>query len=155
MSFNLTTPVTGGAQSGFTSPTYTVAADSPPANNAKQWYVSAIGGTQAGVSIHSATNPFTIAQWKPNVIKGLNAVNPLSGVMPKVLSNVYKTVIRKGVIPLAGQPNQIATCTIVLDIPAGADLADFANVRALLSAAVGVLNQQSSGLGDTLIFGTI
>jgi hypothetical protein len=42
-----------------------------------------------------------------------------------------------------------------LMVPAGADLADSANVRACLSALGGVLTQQSAGLGDMLINGVI
>lgn len=155
MAFALTSPVTGGAQNGFTAPTYTVAVDTPPANNAKQWIVTVLGGTQVGVGTHTVSNPFTISQWKPLVPKTLSAVNPLTGVLPKVPSNVYKTVIRKGVTPLAGQPQSIATCTVILDIPAGADSADQPNVKALISAAIGSLNQQSAGLGDTVLNGSL
>jgi hypothetical protein len=40
-----------------------------------------------------------------------------------------------------------------LSIPAGADTADTANVRAALSAHIGMLQQISAGLGDTLVTG--
>jgi hypothetical protein len=36
------------------------------------------------------------------------------------------------------------------DVPAGADLADSANLRAGLSLFIGALSQQSAGWGDTL-----
>jgi len=52
MSISLTN-VTGGAQTGFTTPGYTVAADNPPdATTGKQWNVSAVPGTQTGARVH-------------------------------------------------------------------------------------------------------
>lgn len=45
MTMNLTTPLTGAAQTGFTAPTYTLTLDVNPAQNAKQWAVTALGGT--------------------------------------------------------------------------------------------------------------
>jgi hypothetical protein len=44
---------------------------------------------------------------------------------------------------------------IELDVPAGADTADAPNIRAAISAAIGALNQQSAGLGDTVISGVL
>jgi hypothetical protein len=49
MSISVTSPITGGAQTGLTSPTYTVVTDTaPPGNPGKQVAVTALGGTQAG-----------------------------------------------------------------------------------------------------------
>jgi len=42
MTFALSSPVTGAAQTGLTSPTYTVTADTPPDANAKQYAVTAL-----------------------------------------------------------------------------------------------------------------
>lgn len=51
MTIALSSPVTGGAQTGFTSPTYTLTADTPPAGSGgKQYAATALGGTQAGVT---------------------------------------------------------------------------------------------------------
>jgi hypothetical protein len=70
MSFSLTSPITGGAQTGFTSPTYTIAVDSSPNGQAgKQYAVTAIGGTQTGVDTSSSpSNPFTVNLVRPAVL---------------------------------------------------------------------------------------
>ncbi len=156
MSFSLSTPVTGGAQTGFTSPTYTLATDTAPSNTGKQYAVSAVGGTQAGVDSSSTpSRPFTITLSRPPVLRQLPSVNAVSGVLPNVPRNVYKIIARKGVTPLAGQAAQVALATVELSIPAGADSADAANVRALLSLLIGSLNQISSSIGDTAVSGVI
>lgn len=156
MSIILTSPVTGGAQTGFTAPTYTLVADvAPDGNNGKQWAVSALGGTQAGVTAHSVSSPFTIMVSRPKVFKALGKPNPTTGVISNVPMNVHKWVIRKGVTPAAGQTYAIAMARIELSVPSGSDTYDAANVRALLSACIGSFSQQSAGNGDTLINGIL
>lgn len=156
MSFTLTTPVTGGAQTGFTSPTYTIVTDTAPTNAGKQYAVSAIGGTQAGVdSSSSPSRPFTITLSRPQALRVLGAVDPVTGVLRSVPRNVYTIRVRKGVTPLAGQsavPMQIVTS---IEVPAGADSADAPNVRAALALMIGSLNQISASIGDTAVTGVI
>lgn len=155
MAFSLTTPVTGTAQTGLTSPTYTIAADSPPDNNGKQFYVSTLGGTQPGVLAHSVAAPFTLSMFRPKVLKTLAPLNPVTGVLRSVPMNTYKCITRKGVLPLAGQSYKTALIKTELDIPAGSDLADALNLRAAISAHIGMLSQISSAIGDTVVTGTI
>lgn len=155
MTFALTSPITGLAQTGLTSPTYTITADTPPNINAKQWVVTALGGTQTGVVAHSVSAPFSIAMFRPQNPQVLAPVNPVTGVLTKVPTNTYKVIGRKGVLPLAGQAYKTLVATLVLEIPAGSDTADSANVRALLSAMFGAVSQASSGIGDTCITGTL
>lgn len=155
MAFAPTTPVTGTAQTGLTSPTYTIAVDSNPDNNGKQYYVSALGGTQTGVLAHSVAAPFTLSAFRPKTLKVLAPVNPVTGVLRNVPMNTYKVITRKGVLPLAGQSYKTAMLKTELDIPAGADLADPLSLRAAISAHIGLLSQISSALGDTVVTGTI
>lgn len=155
MTWALSSPVTGGAQTGFTSPTYTHVADTAPDVNAKQVAVTAAGGTQAGVTVHSVASPFTTAFWKPRIFKILGQPNPVTGRLPGVPRNTYKQVTRKGVLPLAGQPYETMLVTTTVEVPAGADLADPANVRAALSMHIGSLSQLSSGIGDTSVSGVM
>jgi len=156
MSFTLTTPVTGGAQTGFTTPTYTIAADTAPTNTGKQYAVSGIGGTQTGVDTASSpSRPFTITLSRPGVLRALPGVNAVTGLLPNVPRNSYKIIVRKGVTVLTGQAAQVAIATVTLDIPAGADSADAANVRAMLSLLIGGLNQISASIGDTTVTGVI
>lgn len=154
MTWALTSPITGGAQTGFTAPTYTHVADTAPDVNGKQVAVSALGGTQAGVTVHSVSSPFTVTMIKPKAYKSLAAVIPNTGLLPSVPKNSWKIIVRKGVTPLAGQPASIMLIKIDIDVPAGSDTADAPNIRAAISAAIGALNQQSAGLGDTLVSGT-
>jgi len=155
MAFAPTSPVTGGAQTGLTSPTYTIAADNAPDVNAKQYYVSALGGTQTGVLAHSVAAPFTLAMFRPKAYKYLQPVNPVTGVLKGVPMNTYKVITRKGVIPLAGQAYKTGLVSTVLDIPAGSDVADPLSIRAMISAHIGLLTQISDGIGTTSINGVL
>lgn len=150
---NSTSPVTGGAQTGLTSPTYTLAADIAPAANGKQFAVTALGGTQTGVTVHSVSVPFTLTWWRQLVYKLLPQPNPITGIIKNVPINTTKLVVRKGLIPALNQNPVVGSVVISVNIPAGAETYDAANVRALLSLAVGALSQNSAGVGDTVVTG--
>lgn len=147
--YSPTSPVTGAAQTGFTSPTYTITADTAPDSNGKQHAVTAIGGTQAGVDVSSVSRPFTATFVKPKTLRVLGSANPVTGIISNVPRNTYKLITRKGVTPLAGQPSQTMLITTIIEVPAGSDTADASNVRAALSLHIGLLSQQSAGVGDT------
>lgn len=155
MAVSLTSPVTGAAQTGLTSPTYTHVADIAPDSNGRQVAVTALGGTQTGVTSHSVAAPFTTTFVRPKVLKTLGKANPVTGVINNVPRNVYKLITRKGVLPLAGQPYQNMLITTVIEVPAGSDLADPANIRAALSMHFGSIAQVSSGIGDTSVTGIV
>jgi hypothetical protein len=156
MSFTLTTPITGGAQTGFTSPTYTIQADAAPTSAGKQYAVSAIGGTQTGVDAASSpSKPFTVTLSRPSSLKALSVVDPVTGVLRSVPRNVYKVLVRKGCTVLAGQAPVVLQARVELEIPAGADSADAPNVRAALSLLIGSLNSISASIGDTCVTGVI
>lgn len=146
-------PVTGGAQTGLTSPTYTLTTDVAPSMNGKQVAVTALGGTQSGVTAHSVASPFTHTFVRPAVFKPLGKANPVTNVISAVPRNSYKLITRKGVLPLAGQPYTTMMITTTIDVPAGSDTADAPNLRAALSAHIGLLDQQSAGCGDTIVNG--
>jgi hypothetical protein len=157
MSFTLTSPITGGAQTGFTTPAYVITLDSSPnASSGKQYAVTGITGTQAGVDTASSpSNPFTINQAKPTVLRTIGPVDPITGSLRSVPRNTYKTIVRKGVLPLAGQPKSVMNLTLTYDVPAGSDTADAPNIRAGLSLLIGSLNSISASIGDTLVSGVI
>lgn len=152
MAVNITSPVTGGAQTNLTSPTYTVASDQT-LPNVKQVVVTALGGTQAGVTTHSVSAPFMAQVEKPLQYRSLGKPNPVTGVIGTVPNNVHKVRTKKGVLPLAGQPYRNVNIETAIAVPAGADTADVANVRAAISLHIGLLNQISAGLGDSVIQG--
>jgi hypothetical protein len=155
MTFALTTPVTGGAQTGFTTPGYTITADTPPNSNSKQFVVTALTGTQAGVVSHSVSSPFSVAMFRPQSFQVLAPVNAVTGVLMKVPMNNYKLIVRKGVTPLAGQASKPLVLTLNMEIPAGADTADAPNIRAAFSLLFGAVAQISSGIGDTVVQGVL
>lgn len=156
MSFTVSSPVTGGPQTGFTSPTYTIVTDTPPTSAGKQYAVSAIGGTQAGVDTASSpSRPFTITLSRPASLKQLAPVDPVTGVLRAVPKNTYKVLVRKGVTPLAGQTPQTMFASAEFAVPAGSDTADAPNVRACLALLIGALNQISASIGDTAVTGVI
>lgn len=145
MSIALTSPITGLAQTGLTSPTYTHVADTPPDVNAKQYAVTALGGTQVGVEVHAVDNPFTITAKRPRVLK--TASNGASA------RNNYELLIRKGVVVDTAGTRKVAITRIIYEIPVGAESHDPESIRAMASAAGGAVSQASSGIGDTLVNG--
>jgi hypothetical protein len=153
--FSPTSPITGAAQTGFTAPTYTFVDDVAPNANGKQKAITAVGGTQVGVTAHSVSSPFTITFAKPKAFKALGQPNPVTGRVNNVPKNTYNLMTRKGVIPLVNQPYQIAMIKTAIDIPAGSDVADIPNLRAMISAHIGILYQISAGLGDTVVSGVM
>lgn len=155
MSYSPSSPLTGASQSDLTSPTYTLSADTAPDSNGIQHAVTALGGTQTGVDTHSVSKPFTLTAVRPKTLKLLGSVNPVTGVISQVPMNRWKIITRKGVSPLAGQANRVMLITTTIEVPAGADEADAANVQAGLSAHFGLVNDQSSGLGDTVQSGIL
>jgi hypothetical protein len=150
MPFAPTSPVTGAPEVGLTSPTYTLVADVAPAAHGKQYYVSALGGTQTGVEVSSLSNPFTMTFFKVASPKTLPAVNA-SGGLSSVPKNVFKWNVRKGLEVLSGQPRQVGLFELSMSLPAGADITDPESVRAAMSLLFGVGWADASAIGTILI----
>lgn len=129
--------ITGAAVTGLTSPTYTLTADTAPGTNGKQYAVTALGGTQTGVEVHSIAAPFTITVERAKQPKVLGNLNPVTGAPVSIPMNVCKIRTRKGVIPLSGQPYKTMFVTTTIEVPAGADTADPESVKAALSMHFG------------------
>jgi hypothetical protein len=155
MSFAPSTPVTGATVTGLTSPTYTIAADLAPSANSKQYAVTNLGGTQTGVTTHSVASPFTGTIFRPANYRTLGSPNPVTGLIAQVPRNPLKVVTRKGVTPLAAQPIQVQTIDTTIGVVAGSEVADPLNAKAGLSFHIGLLDQVSAGLSDTMINGVI
>ncbi|DAD52130.1 coat protein [ssRNA phage Zoerhiza.3_2] len=155
MTIPVSSPVTGGAQTGFTSPTYTVVTDKAPDVNSNQYAVTALGGTQASVRTHTVSDPFTISVSKPKNPRTLPSPNPVTGKYGDVPFNRTSILVRKGLNFAANNAPLVGYVRIYIDVPAGADAYDAANVRAMLSLAVGEVNTQSAGIGDSAVTGVI
>lgn len=152
---SLSSPVTGAAQTGLTSPTYTLVDDVAPNAWSKQYAVTALGGTQTNVSVHLASKPFTITFSRPQNIRSAPRANTVTGAMPNSPRNTYSVIVRKGMEPGANQSAQTATLRCDLAIVAGADVTEPEEIRAALSLLIGALSAESSDLGDTLINGVL
>lgn len=155
MTIALTSPVTGGAQTGLTTPTYTLAVDTPVDINGKQWAVTALGGTQTGVSTHSSSNPFTWAYYRPKIYRLLGKPNPSTGLISNVPMNTAKCITRKGMVPAVNQPAMIGSINSSINIPAGCDVYAQAEIRAMISLHIGALMQISAAFGDTVVTGLL
>jgi len=151
---DLSSPVTGSAQTGLTSPTYTVVVDTAPNMFGKQSAVTALGGTQTGVTTHSASSPFTLSRFRPQQLKTLPQANS-QGIIKNIPNNTYKCITRKGVTPALGVPPIAMPITTTIPVPAGVDTYDAPNLRAALSAHIGMLTQLSAALGDAGVSGVI
>lgn len=147
--------ITGAAQTGFSLPTYSTTVDTPPDVNSKQSAITALTGTQVGVDLHSVARPFTTTVSRPKQFLVLGRPNPITGLVASVPRNTYKVLTRKGVTVLSGQPSQVCIVRTEIEVPAGSDIADPANLRAALSAHIGVLTAVSAGAGDTAVNGIL
>jgi hypothetical protein len=132
-----------------------VSADVAPNASSKQWAVTAIGGTQTGVDTGtSAARPWTLTFSRPSNIRQLNAVDG-NNQLRNVAMNRYVARQRKGMTPLAGQASKAAIFETQFSVPAGADTADVANVKAAFSCYIGALWQQGDGLATVALTGVL
>jgi hypothetical protein len=154
MTTSLSSPVTGGAQTGLTSPTYTLTADVGPNAYSRQYAITALGGTQTNVRTHSQSDPFTITAQRPAQAVGVPVVAS-GATLGKVGRNEHIVRTRKGVVCVVGQNPQICIIETRISVPAGADVNDAVNLRAALSLHVGALWANSSGEGDTVVTGIL
>lgn len=153
MTLAVTSPVTGGAQTGFTSPTYTLQNDSYPTTFGKQYAVSAVGGSGNTPRLHSISDPFTIALARAAVVRQLQTPNPVTGRYGSIARNVHKAFTRKGVNYAANQAPEVMNITTEFSVPVGADSYNPVDVRAACSLHLGALWASSAGIGDTCVTG--
>jgi len=146
--------INGQTVTGLTSPTYTLAADIAPALNAKQWLVSALGGTQTGVNTHSVSYPFTATVFRPLVPKQAPAPNKSTGIIVNNPVNQYKIVVRKGGF-FNTAVTQLATMISIetISIPANMDAVDKPEVAAFISFKAGFNWSNAQPIYDMLVNG--
>jgi len=153
--FTPTSPVTGSAISGLSSPTYTLTSDSSGTNAAKLYAVTALGGTQTGVSAHSTDQPFTVRASRPKLVKVLSPV--ASGQLRKSIpKNVYKVSTSKSVVIdlVTGESSTVIVETSIR-VPVGCVLADPTSLSAALSCHGGVISDTLQGIRDTAANGIL
>lgn len=155
MTVSITSPVTGVALTGLTSPTHTLTADTPPDTNAKQYVVTTLGGTQTNVRTHSVSDPFSITVFKPKAPKALPNANPVTGLYGSIPKNTYTVVVRKGVFIDSNQTLDRLVIRLSMDVPAGSDASDAVNIRSALSLLFGVLYAEPNDFGDLAVLGIL
>lgn len=144
---------TGATITGFTTPTFTLADDTPPVPSAKQKTVTAVSGTGTATA-NSADKPFTCTFYKPTTIQGLPAPNPVTGVRPSYPRNSWRLIFRKGGDVASGIP-QTLVARLSIDVPAGMESYSPDQIKAFVSFMIGVLNEESNDLADTLVTGVL
>lgn len=154
-SFSPDSSITGAAQTGLTSPTYTIGSDLAPDVNSRQWVVTALGGTQTNVRASSAGDPFTATIRRDKVYKALPAKNPVNGAYGNVPMNKTEILCRKGVYIDSSNTIRVANLRVIAELPAGSETSDSVNIRALASFALGLLAEESADYGDSLVSGVI
>jgi len=145
--------ILGGTITGFTTPTFTQVDDTAPAINAKQKTVTAVSGTGTATA-NSADKPFTSTFYKPAVMQALPKANPVTGLRGAIPKNQYKLIVRKGGDVAAGVPDMIVA-RLTIDIPAGMESYQPDQIKAFVSYVVGLLNEESNDLADTLVTGVL
>jgi hypothetical protein len=153
MTWSPDSSTTGGAITGFTTPTFTLVDDTAPVVNAKQKTVSAIS-TMGAATANTVSKPFSATFYKPAQVKTLPAANPITGLRGAVPNNQYKLIIRKGGYASADVP-VTAICRLTIDVPAGMDSYNPDELKAMVSFLVGILNEESNDLAETLLTGVV
>jgi hypothetical protein len=155
MAFAPSSPATGAAVTGLTSPTYTLTSDMAPNINGKQYAVTALGGTQTNVETHTVSKPFTITFFRPAVLRALPSANPTTGIVKNIPVNTYKFNTRKGAVPYVNQQAQLAMIQTIITVPAGTDTYEPEDIKAMISAHFGVGWAAASGIADTVLTGIV
>lgn len=150
----LVSPITGAAVTGLTSPTYTVVAGRAPDMATELWAVSALGGTQAGVTANSPSSPFWLS-WRAPKQWRYAGIPDNAGVLRNVPYNVWNIDVRKGMLPLAGQAPLPAYIKMQVGFPAGADLADPLSMKAMWSFTTGALWAGASDQAISFVSGIL
>lgn len=153
MTLAVSSPVTGGAQTGFTSPTYTLTADAAPTTFGKQYAVTAVGGAGNTPRLHTISDPFMIVLSRAAVMRTLQSANPVTGRFGPIAKNVHKIIVRKGVNYAANQAPEVMLLSMDVAVPVGADAYNAVDVRAACSLMFGACFATSAGIGDTCVTG--
>lgn len=153
MTLSVTSPVTGSAQTGFTTPTYTLLTDVAPSVNGRQYAVSAVSGAGNTPRLHSVSDPFTVTLSRAAVLKQLPPINSQTGRYGAIPKNTHVILVRKGTNYAANQSPETMLIRCEIAVPAGADAYNPVDVRAACSLFGGTWAQISAGIGDTAVTG--
>jgi len=143
--------ITGAAVTGFTAPLYATVVDQSDISSKSFIVNGLVSGTAPGtVTFHTITSPFSTLIRRAARLQALSIkfLNGITGKYTKVPRNPYSIVTRKGVSIQNGQVETMLIRTTI-EVPAGAESFDLANVRAGLSAHCGFVFAQADGAATT------
>lgn len=145
MSINLAGPTAAITAGNLTAATYTFVSEMASDFRSKAFVLSALGGTQTGVTPHTVDAPKMFIVKKPASNAVASAYNTTTGRYGKVPKNTTR-VIGKGSANVAA--GQVETIPITLDIaiPAMAMTYDRPNVEASVLMFIAALYDQKEEL---------
>lgn len=153
---NLNSPVTGFAQTGLTSPTFTLVPDTAPMSNGKQFAISALGGTQTGVAANSVGAPFSITYVRPAAFKMADAgILAASGMIANVPKNVHKLITRKAVGVNSEGGKGVLLIETTFSVPVNSPDTDLVSIKSAISAHVGAIQQDGDQWFEGILDGTL
>lgn len=136
------TPITGAAVTGLTSPTYTLVLDGGGEQNQLAYIISALGGTQTNVQTHNVLTPFQLIETRPKVVRSaVNIPATAIGLQTQVPVNEHRLMTRKGVAVNGSGAYARAFIETRFVVPGPAVYYDLSNLKAMLSCHVGALVQ--------------
>lgn len=139
----------------LSSAVLTVTASAPPVNNSKRSLITALAsGTATGFRAHTVSDPFDLTVYSPSRPQALPSPN-VNGVRPNIPVNTHTVNMRKGLRPasdVASIPSQIST---KLDVPAGAESYDVANLSLMIAAHAKALEALADDLYDNAQTGSV
>lgn len=141
MSINVTGPTAAISAGNLAAATYTFVPDMATDLRSKAFVVSALGGTQTGVNIHSVDAPKQFIVKKPAVFQQPSAYNVTTGRYGRVPKNVTR-IIGRGSANVASGQVEIIPITLDIGIPAGAMTYDRPNVEASVAMFIAALYDQ-------------
>jgi len=147
----ITSPITGSAQTGFSSPSATIVRGAQKANGV-DFAVTALSGMGSSTS-NTASSPFVVSVEKPVSIKTPKV--SAAGIVYSPGRNRHRIATLKGMAAIASFPSIPGIAETFIAVPAGAEEGDPNNIRAMISVHIGVLQQYSAALGDQVVSGVV
>lgn len=145
MPMTLGSSVTGASAPSLTTPGFTLASMPSIVDGSAAYAVTALTGTQTGVSPHTLSQPYTVTFYT-----NLNVRVAGNGDIPL---NKTRVMARKGVkVDALGTLRQ-ASVEVIVKAPAGSETFDGNSLESLISMTIGSLSQASPTICNSVTKG--
>jgi len=141
MAINLIGPTPAVTAGSLTLATYTFASDMNLDGRTRAYVVSALGGTQTGVTVNTIDKPKQVLFKRPPAFRSPSGFNASANRFTTVPRNTFKVLGKYGVNVTSNQI-EMATFNLDLNIPAGAVAQDRASVDAAILSYIAALYDQ-------------